>query len=700
MLYATNRFPGDGMTTQYEISFVGGYLDRAHVKAYVEGADLVQTPVTLSPGNFLGQYTIGGLAPVPVGSTLVIYRDTPKAPIVDFVNGSRFTESNLDTATRQGSFIAAEGADAVSPAGLVGVIQQIADFSGAAGAARGQAVAAQNTAVAASDAASLSASNAKASAVSAADAAAIALNNKNLSDTAAFNASSSAALAQGFRNTAGTHATNAGNSATAAAGSATTASNAQAAVATSAANAAASASAAATSASQVAADTTTATTKATEAAASALSAGTSATQSANSATAAGTAKTAAETARASAISSATNAGTSASTATTQAGIATTKASEAAASAVAAGASQTAAAASAALAASYVDPVNPNWNDPKIDSLNGGSLAGFRNVIINGDMKVRQRAVQSITVPTGGIPVFTADRWRASKQGTQTVIFEHVATGNGVGRARECVQLRSTTVYGNLAGDFNLVEQRVEGFEAIRLRGTTFILSFLVKATRPGTYTVAFRNAAGGRSYLATYTVSNSNVWQPVTITITGGIPSGDGDGTGATQWNVTNGVGMQLSWIVNGGSTYASTLVNQWISDSKAVAQGQTQGLQANGDTFAITEVQLEVGTKRTPFERRHMAVETALCQRYFEVVSIAGGARGGEVGSLFVTHTPYAVVKRGASVITPRVPQLSEKTQPPTFNDVAPSGVFGLLRASSTAEFYYVGLVEADSEL
>jgi hypothetical protein len=125
MLYATNRFLGDGMTTQYEISFTGGYLDRTHVKAYVEGADLDQTPVTISPGNFLGPYTIGGLAPVPVGSTLVIYRDTPKAPIVDFVNGSRFTESNLDTATRQGAFIAVEGADAVSPEGLAGGIKRV-----------------------------------------------------------------------------------------------------------------------------------------------------------------------------------------------------------------------------------------------------------------------------------------------------------------------------------------------------------------------------------------------------------------------------------------------------------------------------------------------------------------------------------------------------------------------------------------------
>lgn len=602
MLYATNRFPGDGMTTQYEISFVGGYLDRSHVKAYIEGADLVQTPVTLSSGNFLGPYTIGGIPTVPVGSTLVIYRDTPKAPIVDFVNGSRFTESNLDTATRQGSFIAAEGADAVSPAGLAGVIQQIADFSGAAGVARDQAVAAKNTAVASADAASLSESNADDSAISAAADAAITLNNKNLSDTAAFNAATSASEALGYRNTASTHATNAGNSA--------------------------------------------------------------------------------------------------STATTQAGIATTKATEAANSATLAGQSQTAAAASAALAASYVDPVNPNWNDPKVDTLNGGSLAGFRNAIINGDMLINQRGITSVAVPTGGLPVFTADRWKASKQGTQTVVFEHVVTGNGIGRARWCIQVRSTTAYGDRAGDYTLVEQRVEGFEAIRLRGTTFTLSFLVKATRPGTYTVAFRNAAGFRSYLATYTVTNSNVWQPVTITVTGGIPSGDVDGAGDTQWNVTNGVGMQLAWIVNGGSTYSSPSVNQWLSESKTVAQGQTQGLQVNGDTFSITEVQLEVGTKRTPFERRPQATEILLCKRYFELVSIVGGGPSTVANTLFLAHTPYMSQKRGASVITARTPQLTHAIQPPTFNEVAPLGVYGILRSTGATEFYYFGLVEADSEL
>lgn len=163
MLYATNRFPGDGRTTTYEISFVGGYLDRTHVRAYIEDASLVQTPVTLTSGNFLGPSTLAGITPIPVGSTLVVYRDTPKAPLVDFVNGSRMTEANLDTATRQGAFIAAEGADASlgnvaeSASRAEAAAQTATSASTTAVSAKEQAVSASVAAVASAEAAAAAA---------------------------------------------------------------------------------------------------------------------------------------------------------------------------------------------------------------------------------------------------------------------------------------------------------------------------------------------------------------------------------------------------------------------------------------------------------------------------------------------------------------------------------------------------------------
>lgn len=125
-LYATNRFTGDGVTTTYEFNFLGKYIDRAHVKAYIKDDTTgARTPVPLTDSNFLNDTTLKNLPPAPVGSTLVIYRDTPRYPLVDFSSGSRITEESLDAVARQGIFVAAEAADAgdlgANPASVVNI---------------------------------------------------------------------------------------------------------------------------------------------------------------------------------------------------------------------------------------------------------------------------------------------------------------------------------------------------------------------------------------------------------------------------------------------------------------------------------------------------------------------------------------------------------------------------------------------------
>ena len=149
-LYATNRFAGDGATTSYELNFAGKYIDRAHVKAYQEdNATGERTHVPITASNFLNDTTLVNLPVTPVGKTLVIYRDTPKRPLVDFTNGARFTETNLDTATRQGAFIAVEHADALDKDGLAGLVGRLEGFSRNAATTAGQAVAAAGQAGAA-----------------------------------------------------------------------------------------------------------------------------------------------------------------------------------------------------------------------------------------------------------------------------------------------------------------------------------------------------------------------------------------------------------------------------------------------------------------------------------------------------------------------------------------------------------------------
>lgn len=263
-LLATNRFAGDGTTTSYEFNFVGKYINRAHVKVYQEdNVTKARTYVSINDSNFLNDTTLRGLPVTPVGSTLVIYRETPKPPLVDFVNGSRFTEYNMDLVARQGLFVAMEAMDAgdidareqllaaiavvtglvddataaalaaaTSASNSAGSATLAQDAEVAAEAANSAAQTARSVAQASATAAADSASNASTSASSASTSASNAAGSASSAASSASTASTQADLAGGYAVSANTQANNAGssalsasNSASAAAGSASAASD-------------------------------------------------------------------------------------------------------------------------------------------------------------------------------------------------------------------------------------------------------------------------------------------------------------------------------------------------------------------------------------------------------------------------------------------------------------------------------------------
>lgn len=124
-LLSRTSYAGDGVTTAWNFTFAGGYIDKAHVKAFTTDSFNVRTDLTVVPGDFIGEFQLSVIPPVAVGSTLTIYRDTPKdAPIVDFADGSNLTEAALDTLSKQAVFAAAESLDAINytvgPAGPEG----------------------------------------------------------------------------------------------------------------------------------------------------------------------------------------------------------------------------------------------------------------------------------------------------------------------------------------------------------------------------------------------------------------------------------------------------------------------------------------------------------------------------------------------------------------------------------------------------
>lgn len=240
------------------------------------------------------------------------------------------------------------------------------------------------------------------------------------------------------------------------------------------------------------------------------------------------------------------------------------------------------------------------------SLNGGPLAGARNRIINGDMRINQRNAVVSTTAT-----YTIDRWGLyfSNGGTVQVSQSQDAPSTFT----HSLLFDITGVDSSVAvGDYAYVVQFIEGLNTSDLAwGTssaqTVTLSFWVKSTATGTYCVSLGNGAGNRSYVSEYTISMANTWQKKTITV-----PGDTSGT----WLTDTGKGMSVRFTFMCGTNYQTT-PNAWVTGNYVGTNGQTNLYSSTSNECRITGVQLETGNTTTPFERRSYTTELTLCQRY-----------------------------------------------------------------------------------
>lgn len=238
-----NEFP-IGATGFYEFQFAGGYLDRAHVKLDFVTEVGARTNYPLLPGMFVTDFTLQiPVMDLPAGAVTVrIYRETPRSePLINFTNGARLNERNLDRLAQQTIFVAAEAFDAGAFAvaedligqaltaieqtqALVDQAQGIVDIAAAsesiATAKAAEALASAAAALASQNAASSSAGTATAQAaladadrIAAAASAAAALVSQNAASTSAGTATTQAGVATTQAGNASTSATNASSSA-------------------------------------------------------------------------------------------------------------------------------------------------------------------------------------------------------------------------------------------------------------------------------------------------------------------------------------------------------------------------------------------------------------------------------------------------------------------------------------------------------
>jgi hypothetical protein len=281
-----------------------------------------------------------------------------------------------------------------------------------------------------------------------------------------------------------------------------------------------------------------------------------------------------------------------------------------------------------------------------NNISAVNSLGFRNRIINGDMRIDQRNNgASVTIPSASITYFL-DRWWAYEDtdGTMTVQQSTTAPA-GFTNSLLCTTTSADASLGSTQRV--VVVQSIEGFNVADLGwGTasaqTVTLSFWVRSSLTGTFGGAIKNGASNRSYPFTYTISAANTWEQKTVTI-----AGDTTGT----WLTNNGTGMQLNFGLGVGSAYSGT-AGAWAGADYNSATGATSVVGTNGATFYITGVQLEAGSVASPFERRDYGRELMMCQRYFAKGRSAGIPRSND--SVFISYTTFKVDMRAAPTVTP----------------------------------------------
>ena len=246
-------------------------------------------------------------------------------------------------------------------------------------------------------------------------------------------------------------------------------------------------------------------------------------------------------------------------------------------------------------------------------------AGRRNLIMNGGFDVWQRGT-TVTPTSNTYQNFTADRWSVYFGGTYTQEQTTLPNGDYVDYFKG--------VLGTTSGNRINMNHFIENGNRL-ISGKDVTISFWLKTSIVDTQVNIRLQTTSGSTFSSYTAVANryietSTSWKKYEITLK---CNDDIANIGARPHVLFEIDGVDGSW--------------------------------ANGTSFEIAQVQLEVGKVATPFEHRSYGEELALCQRYFEKLATNGENDANRYnGIAWATNNlnvfiPFQVAKRVAPTVT-----------------------------------------------
>ena len=207
-------------------------------------------------------------------------------------------------------------------------------------------------------------------------------------------------------------------------------------------------------------------------------------------------------------------------------------------------------------------------------------AGRRNLVMNGGFDVWQRGTTVTTASNSYTSNFTADRWSAYFAGTYTQQQTTLPNGDYVNYFRG--------VLGTTGSNRININHFIENGNSI-MSGKYVTVSFWLKASVIDSQVNVKIQTTSGSTFSSYTIIANKYIetsldWKKYEITLK---CNNDIANIGARAHALLEIDGVDGSW--------------------------------ANGTTFEVAQVQIELGKVATPFEHRSYGEELALCQRYYQ---------------------------------------------------------------------------------
>ena len=301
---------------------------------------------------------------------------------------------------------------------------------------------------------------------------------------------------------------------------------------------------------------------------------------------------------------------------------------------------------------------------KIPTSGLDSQMPFRNLFINGDMSIAQRATSATGLTGSSYPTIDRMSMQAASAGTWTQSQStDVPTGEGFATS---LKMDCTTANGSLSsGSYLIIDQRFEGQMLQHLKkGTSnsqkVTLSFFVKSAKTGTYIVNVRDDDNSRSISKSYTISSADTWEKKVITF-------DADTSGALDNDNAQSFAV-LFFLAAGSDRSSGTLATSWESTTNANrAVGQVNLADSTDNDWYLTGVQLEVGDTASDFEHLPFDVNLQRCIRYCRLLKMQGIHSGSYQFANNWSRINPTYANTASEMRT--VPSAAWKTATPTFD-------------------------------